>query len=311
MFNPLEICVFCLLSLVTWRVLRRVNRQPTVAEKTNSVTTPKKFTRLRMLPVKAEGNQFQTPVQRFDNWFHRTVVLTTSTLSTWEATWWVIGCAAVAGMAAFVATEEAGPTLLAALAGMLLAICGFAWAYRRMVSQFQEQLPQAMDLMARAVRAGESLEQAVALVAQSLDDPLRTEFRRCLNQVEMGLPVRKAMASMAGRVDTLDTRIFGSTVAVHRETGGNLAETLERLAEVIRKRFEYHQKLRSTTGAGRISVMIIALLGVLVFGYMFLFRPDYGSELWEDPTGRMMLLVAFVSEVIGLIWVQFLLRADY
>ncbi len=307
MVTPIEIIVFCCLSLATWLLANRWS-QAAVGAGDDMVAKPH---RIRSLPVRRQDDAARSLLQRFDDWFHRIVVLTTSSRTTRQTTWIIVGCAAVMGTAVFVATDSIGPTVAAAVVGLLGGLCVLAWSYRRMVQKFQKQLPQAMELMARAVRAGESLEQAVTLVSQSLEDPLRTEFRRCVSQVEMGLPVRAAMGSLAGRIDTLDVRIFGSTIAVHRETGGNLAQTLERLSEVIRKRYEYHQKLRSTTGAGRISVMIIAMLGALIFGYMFLFRPEYGQELWTDATGRKMLIVAFVSEMIGLIWVQMLLRADY
>lgn len=303
-FGSLEIAVFSILTLLTWVILRGLGR--------SSKAAPKQQLTIRRLPdLDPVDDPDASAVGRFDRWFHRAVMLAQRYWSTAEATWLIIGLAAVAATAAFVFTERADTAMFVAIATLFLGVIGFSIAYRHIVSKFQSQLPQAMQLMARAVRAGESLEQAVHLVAESADDPLRTEFRRCLKQVEMGLPVRTAMAALADRMDTLDTRIFGSTVSVHRETGGGLAVTLDRLAEVIRNRFDYHRKLKSTTGAGRVSVIIIALLGLIIFSYMFLFRPDYGKEMWTDPTGRTMLTCAVLFETVGLIWVWMLLKAEY
>ena len=105
-------------------------------------------------------------------------------------------------------------------------------------------------------------------------------------------------------------RIFSSAISVHRDAGGNIAETLERLARVIRDRRNYHRQMRAVTGAGRISVLVIAALGPLLFAYLFLFQPEYGQGLWEDSVGRGMLMLAVVLQVVGLFWVSRLLKSD-
>ncbi len=345
-FSPTEIATFAALTLAAFAMMEGVRRRRTILHPLCGTVTNERHggvgygtanpstanhgiggptagashrstggPQVRRLPVLRStvdsAARATSPVGRFDGSFEKAVSLIQSNWSTREVTWVIVGFGAVVVVAVFAITESASATAFSGLMSVALAVLGVLVVFRRRVQKFQSQLPQAMQLMARAVRAGESLEQAVHLVAESAQDPLRSEFRRSLKQIEMGLPVRAAMKSMSDRMDTMDTRLFGSTLSVHRESGGNLAETLDRLATVIRKRYEYHQRLRSSTGAGRASVILIAALGIFVFSYMFLFRPDYGSEMWSTASGQIMLVFAVASEFIGLIWVFFLLKAKY
>lgn len=247
-------------------------------------------------------------VKRFDHWFDRMIRLGGIPLSTSQVTLLIVCTAACASATMFVATEEIGPSVVLGCMWVAASILGIAVYYQRTIGKFESQLPMALDLMSRAVTAGESLDQAIGLVAGSLEEPAKTEFKRCENQLQMGLSMRSAMTSLVERVDTTNVRVMASILSVHRESGGNLSETLNRLAEVIRNRFDYERKLRTVTGAGRASVIVVAGLAWCIFGYLFLFRPEYGRALWENPSGRSMLLVAFVLEVIGMLWGAALLR---
>jgi len=214
-------------------------------------------------------------------------------------------------MAAFVLTEDLLYTGLATLLTIALSFVVLSIAYRRVMRQFEDQFPAALDLLARAVRAGESLDQALVMIGDSVSDPVASEFRRIAKHLEMGLSLSAAMKSFAYRVPTVDVRIFASALSVHRQSGGNLPITLERLARVIRDRMSYQRQLRSVTGAGRISAMIIAALGPILFLYLFFVQPEYSQVLWNDPTGRIVLIMAAVSQIVGLLIISRMLRSRY
>jgi tight adherence protein B len=165
--------------------------------------------------------------------------------------------------------------------------------------------------MSRATRAGESLEQSIALVGQRAGEPLGLEFRRCSRHLQMGLSVSATMRALVHRLPLMDIRIMATTLSVHRQTGGNLALTLERMARVVRDRMNYRQQLKSVTAAGRFSAMLIAMAGPLLFAFMFVFQREYASKLLSLPLGNVLLIIAVVLELVGLVWISRLIRAEY
>ncbi|MDP6445737.1 MAG: type II secretion system F family protein [Pirellulaceae bacterium] len=181
----------------------------------------------------------------------------------------------------------------------------------RRLKQIQEQLPDVLDLLARAVRAGESLDQAIDLAGRKTSEPLAREFRRCSNQLKMGLALSAAMRSLAYRVQVMEMRILATTLSVHRQAGGNLGETLDRMAHVVRERLTYRRQLRVATAAGRFSAALVSIAGVLLFCYMFVFQADYTHRLLSTPIGQSLLVLALVLEIVGLLWIWRLLRSEY
>jgi tight adherence protein B len=179
------------------------------------------------------------------------------------------------------------------------------------IRDVQSQLADAMDLMSRATRAGESLDQAIALVGERSPEPLGLEFRRCARHLQMGLSVSAAMRALVHRLPIMDIRILATTLSVHRQAGGNLALTLERMARVVRDRMSYRQQIRSVTAAGRFSAMLIATVGPLLFLYLFTFERDYVGKLLDLPLGNLMLAFAVVLEIVGLVWISRLIRTEY
>ncbi len=257
------------------------------------------------------GDGTGSTVARFDHWFERTVYLSGIPLDVTSATLMFPLVGLTIGGGLYVATDNGPGAVVAALLAMALLLGWMVRRARKRVWQFQEQFPDALDLLSRAVRAGQSLDQATSLVAESSAEPTRTEFRRCAKHLEMGLSVQATMRGLSDRIGLMDVRIFASTLGVHRESGGSLAETLERLSAVIRDRMAYHRQLRSVTSAGRFSAAVVTMLGPLLFAYLFIFQPEYGQILWNDPLGRSLLVYAVISEVIGVIWVLRLLKSDY
>ena len=270
-------------------------------------------TRLRdaVRTVPRADRQNHSAIGAVDHWLERTVYLSGLGMGTGTAVALLVVAVLGTGGITFVLTENPAITIIVGLFTTTVIICWLEISKRRRLQAFEIQFPTALDILSRAVRAGESLEQAIDLVASASRDLVSTEFRRCSKQLEMGLSVPATMEAMTQRIGSMDVRIFSNTLSIHRELGGNLPETLERLAAVIRDRHEYIRQVKSVTSAGRFSIMLVLALGPLLFGYMFLFQADYGNALWQDPTGRLMLIGAAVSQVAGIIWVMQVLKRDY
>jgi tight adherence protein B len=196
------------------------------------------------------------------------------------------------------------------LIGMLLPIGFFSFKRSRRMRQMEDQLPDAIDTMARAVHAGETLEEAISLVATESIDPLKAEFLWCCRQLELGLPVSSVMGGLSRRCQSLGIRTLASTLAVHRQTGGNLATTLERLAEVVRSRMAFQRQLRASTGAGKLSAQMIAVAAPLVFVILFLVHPDHIRMLLDSSAGRIMLTISIILEVVGIAWLWRVMRVE-
>ena len=265
---------------------------------------------VRILPKDIDRDS-QGGVQRFDRWFTLLLYQSGLGLAAGAAVMLFALCAIGTGGFVFVLTEEAPVSILAGLLMMPGVMGILVGIRRRRMKKFEEQFPNSLDILARAVRAGESVEQAIELVSKSTQEPVASEYRRCSNQLEMGLSVPATVQSLGDRIGQSDVKIFSSTLAIHRDGGGNLAEALERLASLIRDRLDYRRQMSSVTSGGRFSVLVILVLAPLLFGYLFLIRPEYGMGLWQDPIGRWMLLTSIVGQVLGMFWVSQILKSDY
>lgn len=217
----------------------------------------------------------------------------------------------VCGGAAFLWTDDLFSGLVGFAVGLAAPVPYLSLRRAGRLRDVQAQLADVLDLMSRATRAGESLEQSITLVGQRAADPLGLEFRRCARHLQMGLSVPAAMRSLVHRLPLMDVRILATTLSVHRQAGGNLALTLERMARVVRDRMVYRQQMRSVTAAGRFSAMLIATVGPLLFLYMFMFQRDYVSKLLDLPLGNMLLVIAVILEIVGLMWISRLIRTEY
>lgn len=266
--------------------------------------------RLSRLPLARDQASPRSFLGEFDQWFLRLVQETGYDWSPAVAVLFLMLFALVVGGALFLGTDAPAVGAIGAGIGLGAALILLMVVRGRRIRQVQEQLPAALDMLARAVRAGESLEQAIELVGAKSPEPLAAEFRRVGRQLGMGLSMTAAMRALVYRVRLIDVRIFTTTLAVHRRTGGNLASTLERLAGVIRERLTYRRQMRAATGAGRVSATMIAAAGPLLFAYLFFFQPEYVGGLLTDPIGRSLLILAVLLEVAGLIWIARLLHSE-
>jgi tight adherence protein B len=176
---------------------------------------------------------------------------------------------------------------------------------------FEEQFPEAIDLISRALRAGHALTTGLGMVADEIPAPVGVEFRRLYDEQNFGMSLPEAMRSMARRVPVLDARFFVTAVLTQRESGGNLSEVLDNLASVMRQRFKLKRQIRVISAHGRISAWVLSLLPPVLAGVLFLLSPNFMAPLWEDPLGVRLVLGAVVLQIIGTIIISRLVRIEY
>ena len=189
----------------------------------------------------------------------------------------------------------------------------FAWLLQRRVSRlrrFEEQFPEALDLMSRAIRAGHAFQTAMGMVGDELPEPVGPEFKKTFDRQNFGLPVGDTMNEMAERVPILDVRFFVTAVAIQRETGGNLAEILDNLAHVVRERFKIRRQVRVHTAHGRFTgYVLLALPAALAVALSFI-SPDHMKLLFREPMGQTMLVGALVLQTIGFVWIRQVIKIE-
>lgn len=224
---------------------------------------------------------------------------------------------ASAGLAAAgVGAGWAGPRLL--VVGLTLATIGGAlpwiWIVRRRalrMSRIDAQFPEAMDLIARALRAGHAFSAALAIVGDELPAPLGVEFRRLHDEHTFGASLEAALDRLAARVPLVDMRFFVTAVRTQRETGGNLSEVLDRLARIIRDRFTLQRQIRVISAHGRLSAWVLACLPPVLAGVLFLMSPRFMRILLEDPLGLRLMTAAVGLELLGTVIIVRLVRMEY
>jgi tight adherence protein B len=167
-----------------------------------------------------------------------------------------------------------------------------------------EQLPDVFELLGQALRAGHSLASGIHLVNEQLPDPAGTEFGRVFYEQNLGIKVEEALTNMANRVDQLDVRFFVTAVLIQRQTGGDLAEILDKISAVIRDRIKLFGTVRGLTAEGRLSGWVLVGLPVLVFFIELSINPSYAEVLLYDPQGKLLLYIAIGMCLMGLAMIR-------
>ena len=176
------------------------------------------------------------------------------------------------------------------------------WLYAKRagrLKKFAGQLSDAMELVARALRAGHSLAAGMHVVAEEMPAPICKEFGRVYEEQNLGIPLEEALKGMCDRVPNLDLRFFVTSVAIQRQTGGDLAEILDRIGHVIRERFKILGQVKALTAEGRLSGVVLIAMPIGLFLMMMYMKPDYIEALWKDPMGVKMSIGAIVLMLIG------------
>jgi len=222
----------------------------------------------------------------------------------------MIGVSVGSGLAALVVSQK---FLIAIPVAMLAAFIPYLWMRRRRTRRlyaFESELPEAIDLLGRAIRAGHPLSSGMKMVADETGEPISGEFRRTFEENRFGVPFEDAIQEMSDRVDIVDVRILVTAILIQREVGGNLAEVLDNLASVIRARFTIRRQLRVYTAQGRMSGYVLAALPIVVGTLIYLLNPEYGKLMFVHPLGRVLLGVAVVMQVIGFLWIRKIINID-
>jgi tight adherence protein B len=187
------------------------------------------------------------------------------------------------------------------------------WLVQRRSSRlktFEEQFPEALDLVSRAIRAGHSFQTALGMVADELKPPVGPEFRKMFDQQNFGLPLREALESLAARVPIVDVKFFITAVTIQRETGGNLAEILDSLSSVVRERFKIKRQVRVHTAHGRITGLVLLALPVFLAIALSMINPDHMRPLFQERMGQTMIVATIVMQTIGFVWIRRVIRIE-
>jgi tight adherence protein B len=194
---------------------------------------------------------------------------------------------------------------------LVLAVAGGAGFYplwrlfvarRKRLFQLEQQLPDALDLMGRALLAGHAFSAALGMVGTETSEPIAGEFRTTFDEINFGVPLQEAMLNLGTRVPSPDLGYFIISVLLQRETGGNLSELLGNLSALIRARFKLMGAVRALSAEGRLSAWILSLLPFVAAGAFNLINPKLMSVLWTDPVGLQMVFVAMTMIVVGIFW---------
>jgi len=181
-------------------------------------------------------------------------------------------------------------------------------ARSRRLNRFEELLADAIDLMSRGLRAGHTVPSAVAMVAEESPEPVASEFRRTYEENSFGLPFREAILHLAQRVPLPDVRFLVMAVVVQRETGGNLADVLEKTTYVMRQRFRLKRQVKVYTAQGRMTAYILSSLPVGCFLLLSIINPTYEKALYTDPLGVKVIIVGIVMMIIGILLIRRIIR---
>jgi tight adherence protein B len=189
--------------------------------------------------------------------------------------------------------------LVGALVGALMPYSYASFRRGRRFKQFEELFPQAIDTLARAVRAGHALTTALELISNEVSEPVAGEFRKLFEEQKFGLPMRDALINLTERMPLVDVKFFVTAVMLQRETGGNLAEILDNLSYVIRERFKIQRQVRVFTAQGRMTMLLLMLLPPIIVTVMLFVSPAFIRPLFTDPIGHTLVVVGIVLQTLG------------
>jgi tight adherence protein B len=231
----------------------------------------------------------------------------------WTPGGMLAGCALCFMSIGYLAYWRTDSVLIALAAGLLASAMPYFWARHKRgkrLDKFQEGLPEALDLMVNALRAGHSLIAAMGSVARECADPIGCEFKACFEEQNYGLEMKTALDNMINRVPLQDLRIVSTAIMIQRESGGNLAEVLDKTSHVIRERFRLKRQVGVHTAQGRMTGWVLTLLPVILGIALYFVNPDMMSLLWKNPMGIKLLWSSFGMIVVGGLIIRHIVNMD-
>ena len=218
--------------------------------------------------------------------------------------------AAVMAFVAALATHARWSMPIGAAVGFSLPFMVLRIKRTRRLRAFEEEFPEALDLISRALKAGHAFATGLKMVADEMKEPVGPEFRKTFDEQNFGLPLKDALENLTLRIPILDMRFFATAVLIQRETGGNLSEILENLAHVVRERFKILRQVRVYTAHGRLTgYVLLALPAVLAIALSFI-NPEHMNMLFRERIGQILLMVAIGMQTAGFVWIRQVVKIE-
>jgi tight adherence protein B len=208
-------------------------------------------------------------------------------------------CGLGAGIAAVLYTHNAAIGWAALVIASFLPYSFVSYRRQKRFEKFEELFPEAIDTLARAVRAGHAFTTALEMISAEIADPLSSEFRKLYEEQKFGMPVRDALMNLTQRVPLVDVKFFVTAVMLQRETGGNLAEILDNLSYVIRERFKIQRQVKVHTAQGRLTMLLLMAMPPTVVAILYVFSPEFVHPLFYDPIGHVLLVGSIALQTVG------------
>lgn len=210
-----------------------------------------------------------------------------------------LGLAAIGTLLGLKLFPHSSAALLLGLILLVLPFVALKVAERNYFNRFQEQLPEALDLLARALRSGHAITSGLEMVSTEMDNPIRSEIGAAVDEINLGLTFQEAFENLCARVPSTDLRFFAISILIQRETGGNVAEVLDNISRLIRERIQFARQVKTLTAEGRYSAGVLICLPIFLFFYSYFVNYEYISLLWTDDLGIIMMVGAIISQIIG------------
>jgi tight adherence protein B len=227
---------------------------------------------------------------------------------------YLLACGCAAALPFFIVNLVTGSPLAGLIVGACTGCIPYVWVCRarsKRMWKFEEQFPEAIDLIARALRAGHTFQTGLAMVAEELADPVGTEFKLLYDRQNFGMPLAEALRSFAQRIPLLDAKFFATAVLTQRDAGGNLAEVLDNLTSVIRDRFKVKRQVRVISAHGRITGWVLAGLPPGLSAVFMIVTPKHMQTLFNDPLGIQFIIAALFLQVVGTLAIRKIVNIEY
>jgi tight adherence protein B len=217
-------------------------------------------------------------------------------------------CGTGVGVATLLWARNPAVAWAALVIGSFLPYAFVSYSRQKRFEKIEELFPEAIDTLARAVRAGHAFTTALEMISNETSEPLASEFRKLYEEQKFGMPVRDALMNLTERVPLVDVKFFVTAVMLQRETGGNLAEILDNLSYVIRERFKIQRQVRVHTAQGRLTMVLLMAMPPVVVLVLQIFSPDFVSPLFHDPIGHFLVVVSVALQTIGYFVIRKIIR---
>jgi len=221
-----------------------------------------------------------------------------------------IGAAVGLGSVTLIMSQSLAIGFVGTVIGAMLPTMYVRRRRTKRMNAFEELLPEAIDLVGRALRAGHPLTAGFKMAADDGPEPVAGEFRRVFEEQRFGLPIQDSLLGMADRVNIVDVRILVTAILIQREVGGNLAEILDNLSAVVRARFTIRRQIRVYTAQGRMTGYLLSALPIILFSMLYMINAEYMSILFTDPIGKILIVVAITMQLIGFMWIRKIIKIE-